>query len=236
MTYTDQQLLDVVFKCSSLAQILALLGLVPAGGNYKCLKRRISSLGIDTSHLTGRPLVTAPRARASLEELLQKGRPTNSSQLKARLLKEGLFKAECTVCLTSVWQGKPVPLELEHIDGDPDNNELGNLTILCYNCHGQTPTFRGRNKKPKDKTTDSQAKKQREQEARSKRLKPCDICSKPVSYRSSLCKSCFDSNRVEKIHWPSSSELSILVQETSVGEVAKKLGVSKSSVRSRLSV
>jgi hypothetical protein len=39
-----------------------------------------------------------------------------------------------------------VPIEVEHIDGDWQNNKLNNLTLLCPNCHALTPTFRGLNR------------------------------------------------------------------------------------------
>lgn len=39
-----------------------------------------------------------------------------------------------------------VPLEVEHIDGDADNNRPENLTLLCPNCHSLTKTYRGANK------------------------------------------------------------------------------------------
>ena len=41
---------------------------------------------------------------------------------------------------------KKVPIELEHIDGNSDNNDLSNLKILCPNCHSLTPTFKALNK------------------------------------------------------------------------------------------
>lgn len=34
-----------------------------------------------------------------------------------------------------------VPIQLDHIDGDSDNNNLKNLRLLCPNCHSLTPTF-----------------------------------------------------------------------------------------------
>ena len=43
--------------------------------------------------------------------------------------------------------GEPIPLELDHIDGDRENNSRENCRLLCANCHSQTPTFRGRNAK-----------------------------------------------------------------------------------------
>lgn len=51
----------------------------------------------------------------------------------------------CWVCKNSEWMGKPVPLELDHIDGDPSNNDRSNLQVLCPNCHAQTPTYKSKN-------------------------------------------------------------------------------------------
>jgi hypothetical protein len=39
-----------------------------------------------------------------------------------------------------------VPIQLEHIDGNSENNSLENLKILCPNCHSLTPTFGALNK------------------------------------------------------------------------------------------
>src|SRR5574338_66943 len=41
---------------------------------------------------------------------------------------------------------KKVPIELEHIDGNSENNRLENLKLLCPNCHSLTPTFKALNK------------------------------------------------------------------------------------------
>lgn len=35
-----------------------------------------------------------------------------------------------------------VPLEIDHIDGDADNNLKENLRVLCPNCHSLTSTFK----------------------------------------------------------------------------------------------
>ncbi|MFA6159158.1 MAG: HNH endonuclease signature motif containing protein [Candidatus Paceibacterota bacterium] len=39
----------------------------------------------------------------------------------------------------------PLTLEIDHIDGNPENNEKENLRLLCPNCHSQTSTYRGKN-------------------------------------------------------------------------------------------
>lgn len=48
----------------------------------------------------------------------------------------------CSECgLDNTWNGKVLSLQLDHIDGNSDNNAVDNLRILCPNCHTQTETF-----------------------------------------------------------------------------------------------
>lgn len=52
----------------------------------------------------------------------------------------------CECCGISEWQGKEIGLQLDHIDGNADNNHEDNLRLLCPNCHSQTDTFGAKNK------------------------------------------------------------------------------------------
>lgn len=38
------------------------------------------------------------------------------------------------------------PLEIEHIDGNADNNKEENLTLLCPNCHALSPYYKNLNR------------------------------------------------------------------------------------------
>ena len=52
----------------------------------------------------------------------------------------------CAVCANSIWMGKPIPLEVDHIDGNHKNNTENNVRLICPNCHVQTSTYKGRNR------------------------------------------------------------------------------------------
>lgn len=62
---------------------------------------------------------------------------------KKQVLKEQ--DGKCALCGIDTWQGKPLTLELDHIDGNNQNNKRSNQRCLCPNCHSQTPNWRGRN-------------------------------------------------------------------------------------------
>lgn len=52
----------------------------------------------------------------------------------------------CSLCNNVQWQGQPIPLEVDHVNGDPSNDHSYNLRLLCPNCHSLTPTAKGKNR------------------------------------------------------------------------------------------
>lgn len=146
--WTDADLIAAVEGSTSIRQVLARLGLSPAGGNYSQIKHRIQQLQIDTGHFRGQgwkrgdvaPVVPA----RPLDELLIKGSRVQSYKLKRRLLAAKLKEPECEACHIREWLGHPAPLELDHINGETSDNRLENLRLLCANCHALTDTYRGR--------------------------------------------------------------------------------------------
>jgi 5-methylcytosine-specific restriction endonuclease McrA len=80
-----------------------------------------------------------------LEELLVVGRKgTNRTHLKNRLIGEGLKENRCEECGITEWRGRPLVMELHHVNGDGADNRLENLQLLCGNCHAQTDNWGGR--------------------------------------------------------------------------------------------
>jgi hypothetical protein len=151
MSWTDEDLRAAVAATFTIAQVIRAVGLIPAGGNYDQVQRRIRELGIDTSHFKGRGwnrgTKLQPQAIA-LSKLLVAGRWTASHKLKLRLFREGLKEAKCELCgwCERAPDGR-IPVELDHINGDKNDNRLENLRILCPNCHSLQPTHRGLNQR-----------------------------------------------------------------------------------------
>ena len=148
--YTDEQFIEAVETSTSIRQVLFKLGLKEAGGNYEVAKSRMSSLGVK--------LLSGPNGQGwskgktlgpkrPIEDYLKEDVRVQSFRLKNRLLAEGLKEHKCECCGITEWNGKPAPIELDHINGNHHDNRLENLRILCPNCHAQTDTYRGKNKK-----------------------------------------------------------------------------------------
>ncbi len=57
-----------------------------------------------------------------------------------------MFGNKCSVCGIDSWNGRDIVLELEHKDGNSENNSKDNVCLMCPNCHSQTPTYKGANK------------------------------------------------------------------------------------------
>lgn len=66
-------------------------------------------------------------------------------RLVRRYLKETI-NYECSICKISTWNNTMLTLEIEHKDGNSDNNKIDNICWICPNCHSQTDTYKGKNK------------------------------------------------------------------------------------------
>jgi hypothetical protein len=89
-----------------------------------------------------------PRPQATpLGELLDRGVRRGRWNLKRRLISAGMKEPRCEECGISEWRGRPLEPDLHHLNGDPKDNRLENLVLLCPNCHRQTDTFGVRNRR-----------------------------------------------------------------------------------------
>ena len=144
--YSEEQLREAIKKSTSIRQTLQKLNVAPYGGNYDVLRKAIKYFTIDTSHFTGQAWNKGKQlpTKRSTSSYLNNETPIQSYKLRNRLLKEAILERKCSSCNRRTWLKRPIPLELDHINGNNKDNRLNNLRLLCPNCHALTPTYRGK--------------------------------------------------------------------------------------------
>lgn len=153
--FTPAELQELLDTSDSYKDVLIKIGLVGKGRNCDTLKKIIKEYGLDETqlNLNRKRLFSkcSDYAHKStiipIEDILNNNisKPYSSTKLLKRLIKDGYKEYKCEICGLFDWLGKPISLQLDHIDGNHYNNNLSNLQILCPNCHSQTDTFAGRN-------------------------------------------------------------------------------------------
>ncbi len=204
---------------SNWAEVCRKVGVKPATGSQGYIARLAKKLDIPFTHFTGVPAVMPSRSSGrQLEDYLSNKFPINSNSLKWKLIKAGIKEEKCETCGGTEWLGDPMPLELDHENGDHEDNRLENLKIRCPNCHSV------------------KTKKQRS-------VKPCKKicpggCGRKIQQRSHTCSYCQPKDRKKrptKIRWP---ELSVLIEAKKtrgISRLARLLGVSGNAIHRQIS-
>lgn len=145
--WTDDEFIKAVKSSYTIAEVMRKLNLAKSGGGYPLIKKHVARLGLDTSHFTGKASGRGGCKTKSLDEILVENSSFSRCWLKTRLLREGLLASVCSICgQGNVWQGNPLTLILDHINGINNDHRLQNLRMVCPNCNAQLPTSRGQGK------------------------------------------------------------------------------------------
>lgn len=145
-TLSDSEFKSIVDTSSCIRDVVAKLGYAPTSGSIAIkVKQRIKSQNLDVSHFN--PFVRTNTNTYTLDEILIENSPyANRDRLKIRLVKEGKMEYKCAICGNKgEWNGKPLSLQLHHINGVYNDHRLENLQLLCPNCHSQTESYSGKN-------------------------------------------------------------------------------------------
>lgn len=152
--FTPCELQKLLDTSDSYSDLLRKIGLNPKGGNPKTLHKIIeeykldeTQLNINRKSLFSKCAEFAKRTnKIPIEDILSnKCTYYSSYKLLRRLVAEGYKEYCCEKCGITDWMGKTISLQLDHIDGNHNNNALENLRVVCPNCHSQTETYAGKN-------------------------------------------------------------------------------------------
>ena len=216
------EFINIIKNSSTWFEILKKCGYNNCGNNKTILKR-CTELNIDTSHLPSGQgdnifLKGIVPKKYTLEEILIENSPYKSMTcLKKRLIKEKGFEHKCYKCNLTEWQGKTIPIELEHINGIHSDNRIENITFLCCNCHALTDTYKGKN--IKNKCT------------KEKVDNTCEQCKKIITSNAKYCHECYNiKNR--KVSRPSYQELlGYINNNISIVQIGKIYNVCDNTIR-----
>lgn len=148
---TDKEFIDLVKSSLNTSEVLFKLG-YSTGGNswgYSQVKRRMTDLNLSGKDFKGKSTIAEinEQNKVNPEKLFCKNSKHSRNILRKHIITNNLIPYECAICGTKEWQGKTLSLELDHINGENNDNRLENLRFLCPNCHSQTTTYGSRNQK-----------------------------------------------------------------------------------------
>lgn len=206
-----EKIKNAVKESINLSEVLIKLNIPRQGNNSATLKKILDSNNIDYSHFTGRAR-NYKTTYVNAEVYLNSDKQIATSKLKSKLLKEKILEDRCAICGIQQWNNKPIVLQLHHIDGNPNNNNLNNLQLLCPNCHSQTDNYCGNANK--DKT-----------------IYYCEDCGKEITKGALYCSMCASKHR-RKVNRPEKEQLiEDFIKYKSFVQVAKLYNVSDNAVR-----
>ncbi len=217
---TDENFQNLLDSSISYSDILRKLNFdAKTGGAYKTLKSRINGGDFNTElfdiNRKNHYKTNLRKDKSKIDNILTLNSNYSRTALKKRLISENIMDYKCSLCsIIDVWNGNPISLQLDHINGINNDNRLENLRFLCPNCHSQTDNYAGK---------------------KLKTLHRCLDCGKNISKISTRCKCCASkiNGKKQRRYDISKEELINLINQYPMTKVGEILGVSDNAIRKR---
>lgn len=149
-THTDEEFINLFHSCETLTELLTQFGLEFKGGNGKTLRSRCEALGLDYDKkaYNGRHVVGVSKWSLPYEQLFCENSQAPRHSVKRVILRDKLLLNKCAICgIPPEWNGRPLTLILDHINGVSNDNRLENLRLVCGNCNSQLDSHAGKQKR-----------------------------------------------------------------------------------------
>lgn len=173
--FSKEEIEEMIAESNSPMDFLLKIGQsTNSGSNRLVLSQYIKDHNIDISHFKKTSF-----SKYKPEEIFIDNSPTTQSVLRKHFKNGNYVPYQCAICgLEPFWNGQPLTLTLDHINGKNNDNRLSNLRWVCPNCNRQLPTFGSK---------------------KTKQLCLCKICGCEINIRrkSKMCHECYTKERMK---------------------------------------
>lgn len=216
----DKNLLqNILDRSTSISSAMNIMGILPSRLELrKILKSRITNEGLDLSNSKINILKQNSNRKKIIhnDEIFVEDSKYDGHLVKRRILANNLLEYKCAKCpIIDEYNGQPITLELDHINGINRDHRILNLRFLCPNCHSQQNTSCGKNK-PRKIT------------------KVCDCGNLMYNYATQCirCSNALGGIKNRKFN-VSKEQLEQLIKELPMTEIGKMFGVSDTAIKKR---
>lgn len=256
--YSKEQIERIVSESHSIAEALRKMGYIYTDGTCHSLFKTVcEEMGVDYSHFSK---YSGNKLKRNAEDIFIENSTAAQSTLRQHYIDGNYSEYKCALCGINEWNGKPLTLRLDHINGINKDDRIENLRWVCPNCDSQLPTYcsghkglsakiyycemcgrkitKGRvycsicrnNLKLGEQKVANKFVKLFDKENDKEYYNRCPNCNKRICDGAKMCEKCSRLN-TRKVEWPTREELKILIRTRPFVKIGEQFGVSDNAVR-----